>query len=51
MGVELEAGAAAVGRPADVILVDGDPLIDLRRLADPRLVVQGGQVVHVRDRV
>lgn len=51
LGVELEVGAVAVGRPADVILVDGDPLTDLRRLADPRLVVQGGRVVHDRDRV
>ncbi len=50
LGVELEAGAVAVGRRADLILVDGDPLADLRRLSDPRLVVQGGRVVHTRDR-
>ena len=50
LGVELEVGVVAFGRQADLLLVDGDPLADLRRLSDPRLVVQGGRVVHTRDR-
>ena len=34
-----------VGKHADLLLVEGDPLADLRRLAVPRLVMQGGLVV------
>ena len=30
------------GKLADLVLVDGDPLADLRRLADPALVLRGG---------
>jgi imidazolonepropionase-like amidohydrolase len=30
---------------ADLLLVDGDPLADLARLAEPVMVVQGGRIV------
>ena len=46
LGLEHEAGRVAVGRRADLVLVDGDPLVDLRRLADPVLVLLGGRVVR-----
>jgi imidazolonepropionase-like amidohydrolase len=31
------------GRQADLVLVDGDPLADLGRLAEPVVVMQAGQ--------
>ncbi len=45
LGVDGEVGTIQLGRQADLILVDGDPLADLRRLADPWLVIQGGRIV------
>ena len=48
LGVDSEVGTVEVGKRADLVLVDGDPLADLRRLADPRAVVQGGIVVSRR---
>jgi imidazolonepropionase-like amidohydrolase len=45
LGLADEVGAIAVGRRADLLLVDGDPLQDLGRLARPRLVVQAGRIV------
>lgn len=49
LGVAHEVGTVEVGRRADLVMVDGDPLADLRRLARPRLVVQGGRVVAGAD--
>lgn len=48
LGVDDEVGTIAVGKQADLVLVDGDPLADLGRLRDPRLVLQGGVVVSRR---
>lgn len=45
VGVADTAGTIEVGKLADLILVDGDPLADLRRLARPRYVMQAGQLV------
>lgn len=45
LGLETEVGTIEPGRRADLILVDGDPLADLGRLAAPTLVVQAGAVV------
>lgn len=44
IGLEKEIGTIEVGKRADLLLVDGDPLADLRRLERPRLVVMGGAV-------
>ena len=44
LGVADETGSITVGRTADLLLVDGDPLLDLRRLTAPRMVVQAGHV-------
>ena len=43
LGLEAEAGTVAVGRAADLVVVAGDPLADLRRLATPSLVLKGGR--------
>jgi imidazolonepropionase-like amidohydrolase len=43
-----EIGTLAVGAHADLLVVDGDPLADIRVLAEPkhfRHIVQGGEVV------
>ena len=46
LGLEEEVGTLVIGRQADLLVVDGDPLVDLRRLEDPRLVMLAGQIVH-----
>ena len=45
LGVDAEVGTVEVGKWADVILVDGDPLADLRVLARPIEVWQRGQPI------
>ncbi len=45
LGLDDETGAIAPGLAADLVLVEGDPLVDLTRLARPVLVLQGGRVV------
>jgi imidazolonepropionase-like amidohydrolase len=45
LGIEDEVGTIEAGKAADLILVDGDPLLDLRRLASPRLVMHAGSLV------
>lgn len=42
LGPDAEIGTVEPGKRADLVLVDGDPLADLRRLAAPRLVMQAG---------
>lgn len=44
LGIDTETGAITRGRYADLVLVDGDPLHDLRRLERPRVVIQAGRV-------
>ncbi len=48
LGVDAEVGTIEAGKQADLVLVEGDPLADLDRLREPRLVVQGGRVVSRR---
>lgn len=45
LGIEADVGTIEPGKRADLILVDGDPLQDLRLLAHPRLVMQAGRLV------
>ena len=40
-----DLGAIAVGRYADIIAVDGDPLTDVTRLEHVAAVVKGGVLV------
>lgn len=46
LGVVAETGTVEVGKLADLLLVDGDPLLDLRRLATPVAVIQAGRRVR-----
>lgn len=45
LGREKDVGAIAVGRYADIIAVDGDPLADVRQLEQVAIVIKGGEVV------
>lgn len=45
LGREKDIGAIAVGRYADMIAVDGDPLANIRALEDVDVVIKGGTVV------
>ncbi len=46
LGRERDVGAIAIGRYADFIAVEGDPLKDIRALEDVDVVVKGGIVVN-----
>ena len=46
LGRESEVGTVAVGRVADLVLVDGDPSSDVRHVSQVRAVLMGGEVVH-----
>jgi imidazolonepropionase-like amidohydrolase len=46
LGREKDVGAIAVGRFADIIAVDGDPLADVGELASVDAVVKGGKRVE-----
>ena len=45
LGVDDQVGTVEVGKQADLVLVEGDPLTDIRRLAGPVMVIQAGTVV------
>ncbi len=45
LGMTSDVGAIAVGRYADIIAVDGDPLADVRQLESVDAVVKGGVLV------
>jgi imidazolonepropionase-like amidohydrolase len=45
MGWDDRVGSLAVGRFADLVAVDGDPLDDVSVLERPVLVAKGGEVV------
>lgn len=42
LGMEAQLGEVAVGFLADLVVLDSDPLADIRAFRSPRLVVQGG---------
>jgi len=44
LGIERDAGTVAVGKWADLVAVPGNPLDDVRRLAQVRFVMQGGTI-------
>lgn len=50
LGIDDQVGVVAPGRLADLILVAGDPLVDLGRLASPAMVVQAGRIVTTARR-
>lgn len=45
LGREKDVGAIAVGRFADMIAVDGDPLANVRELEDVDVVIKGGDII------
>jgi imidazolonepropionase-like amidohydrolase len=45
LGLEAEVGTVEPGKLADLVLVDGDPITDLRRLERPIAVLQRGRLV------
>jgi imidazolonepropionase-like amidohydrolase len=45
LGLDDHLGTIEPGKLADLVLVDGDPTADLRRLATPTLVMKGGGIV------
>jgi imidazolonepropionase-like amidohydrolase len=45
LGIDDAVGSVREGAVADLLLVEGDPLEDLRRLGRPALVLQGGRAV------
>ena len=45
LGREKDVGAIAVGRFADIIAVDGDPLANIRELESVDVVVKGGRLI------
>lgn len=54
LGISHEVGTLAVGLRADILVVPGDPVTDLRCLAEPVLVIREGDIAYWRcgvDRV
>jgi imidazolonepropionase-like amidohydrolase len=45
LGLDTEVGTIEPGKLADLILVDGDPLVDLARIAEPSAVMQAGRLI------
>ena len=44
LGIDGRTGSIAVGKEADLVVYDGDPLQDSRTFFEPRLVVSDGRV-------
>jgi len=40
-----EIGTLEVGKLADIVIIDGDPLADISHLANVKVVIQGGRIV------
>ena len=51
LGLAREIGTLEVGKVADMVAVDGDPLRDLRALRHVRAVIRGGRVVFWNGRL
>ena len=46
LGVAEQSGSLAVGKQADLVIVDGDPLRDIADLSRVRVVIKAGSIVH-----
>jgi imidazolonepropionase-like amidohydrolase len=49
MGVEKEVGTIEAGKRADLIVVDGDPLADIRNTRNVELTITGGKMYNSAD--
>jgi imidazolonepropionase-like amidohydrolase len=49
MGVEKEVGTIEVGKRGDVIVVDGDPLADIRNTRNVELTITDGKMYNTAD--
>ena len=49
MGLDGEGGSIEAGKWGDVIILDADPLVNLKALVEPSMVMQNGKVVFERD--
>jgi urease alpha subunit len=49
MGLGDRLGSIEVGKWADLVVVRGDPVADIRRARQPRLVVKAGLVYDPQD--
>lgn len=45
LGAEAEIGTVTVGKRADLILLDADPLANIRNTRKIRMVIRGGRIV------
>ncbi len=45
-GIENELGTLETGKIADILIVNGDPLINLRVFMDIRMVIHGGEIIR-----
>ena len=45
-----ELGALEPGKLADLIVIDGDPLADIRAMERVTLVIKGGHIAHIIDK-
>lgn len=51
LGVDAVTGSVEVGKAADLLVLEGDPLLDLRVLKEPSLVIAGGTPIwHPKTR-
>jgi len=51
IGVGDDTGSLEAGKKADVIIVDGDPVVDITSLQRVDTVIKNGEVVAERDRI
>jgi imidazolonepropionase-like amidohydrolase len=49
MGVEKQTGTVQAGKRADLIVIDGDPLADIRNTRNVELTIAGGKVYQSAD--
>jgi imidazolonepropionase-like amidohydrolase len=49
LGLANDIGAISVGKAADILVVDQNPLSNLSTLSSPNLVIQGGKIVFRRS--
>lgn len=49
MGLEKEVGTIEAGKRADLIVVDGDPLADIRNIRNVELTITGGKMYNPAD--